>query len=211
MWLDTSSTRKCTPFLSKCGNNALCQQAHLWVTVTVFRVSLWCAKWDTCFHLLKRQNALNFVPRFFYGFPFVIFLNLNLLPTIPLLAFSLLISPTLTLLREKSENWSPGSLHTGLLIISSCSRRMQKPRQYDIIWDEYSLLLLWNRYLMAFECRATVAFQSNSPSRYLTASADTILCRGHYAQDLNRAKPPESICWNFLVGYVQITIKISDL
>lgn len=39
-----------------------------------------------------------------------------------------------------------------------------------------------NRYLMAFECRATVAFQSNSPSRYSTASADTILCQGHYAE-----------------------------
>lgn len=37
---------------------------------------------------------------------------------------------------------------------------------------------------MAFECRETVAFQSNSPSRYLTASADTILCQGHYAQSL---------------------------
>lgn len=35
---------------------------------------------------------------------------------------------------------------------------------------------------MAFECRATVAFQSNSPSRYSTASADTILCQGHYAE-----------------------------
>ena len=117
---------------------------HFWVTVSSIQsVSLMYKKWSTCLHLFKKkQNALNFVPRFLYDFSFVIFLNLNLLLTIPLLAFSLLISPNLTLLREKSENWSPGEFaHCTLDYFKLFSWRMQKPRQHDIIWDEYSLLL----------------------------------------------------------------------
>lgn len=41
-----------------------------------------------------------------------------------------------------------------------------------------------NGYLMAFDYRVIVAFQSNSPSRYSAGSVDAVICQGRYTQSL---------------------------
>lgn len=64
---------------------------------------------------------------------------------------------------------------------------------------------------MAFDFREMIVFQSDSLSRYQKAGVEAVVYQGSYLQSLEQNKSHQGgICWNFLVEYMQINIKISN-